>query len=129
MDEMGELEVFDGAERRDVAMPEGTIDRRKLQRYAMDAWAEVMVKDATILFRGRVLDISVAGCFVATEARLRLAPGTAVEMIFRVGERVLRCDATSRMMRVNGAGFLFGEMDMRSRMALHALIAELEDAG
>jgi hypothetical protein len=101
------------------------VERRRHTRYAVDAWAEVVVKDATMLFRGRVLDISVAGCYVETEARLRLAPGTPVEMVFRVDDRVFRCDATSRMIRTKGAGFLFSNMDAKSQMELESLIREL----
>ena len=36
-------------------------ERRRHERYAVDGDAEVMVADGTLLFRGRVLDISVAG--------------------------------------------------------------------
>ena len=89
-----------------------------------------MVKDATMLFRGRVLDVSIGGCYVETEARLRLSPGTPVEMIFRAGDRVVRCDATSRMVRTHGAGFLFAPMSARVRGQLEQLLAELSsDAG
>src|ERR1700733_5166116 len=90
-------------ERRNVAL-EGVVERRRHTRYAVDAWAEVMVKDGTMLFRGRVLDVSIGGCYVETEARLRLVPGTLVEMVFRVGDGVFRCEATSRMVRTRGAG-------------------------
>jgi hypothetical protein len=114
-------------ERRRIAR-EGVVERRKHTRYAVDAWAEVMVKDGTMLFRGRVLDISVAGCYVETEARLRLAPGTSVEMVFRLNDRVFRCDATSRMFRTKGAGFLFAFLDERTRTELDELIAELSEA-
>ena len=116
---------FDGRERRGVVV-EGLVERREHTRYAVDAWAEVLVKDATLLFRGRVLDISVGGCYIETEAKLKLAPGTAVEMVFRLNERVFRCEATSRMLRARGAGFLFEGMDARSRRELDRLIAELE---
>src|SRR6202166_2340461 len=106
MDESGEYQ-----EKRIVAQ-EGVIERRQHPRYAVDAWAEVMVKDGTMLFRGRVLDVSVGGCYIETEARLRLAPGTPVEMVFRLNDRVFRCDATSRMIRTKGAGFLFELLDV-----------------
>jgi hypothetical protein len=81
-----------------------------------------------MLFRGRVLDISVAGCYVETEARLRLAPGTSVEMVFQLNDRAFRCDATSRMIRTKGAGFLFAFLDERTKTELDELIAELSGA-
>jgi hypothetical protein len=113
-----------GPERRRSAA--GFVDRRAHARYAVDAWAEVMVQDGSMLFRGRVLDVSVGGCYVETEARLRLAPGTPVDMIFRVGARVFRCEAISRMLRPRGAGFLFEGMNAAMRAELGGLIQELE---
>jgi hypothetical protein len=118
------VEEFDEQQERRRAV-EGVVERRQHTRYAVDAWAEVMVKDGTMLFRGRVLDVSVGGCYIETEARLRLAPGTPVEMIFRVNDRVFRCDATSRMIRTKGAGFLFSNMDAKLQMELEGLIQEL----
>jgi hypothetical protein len=127
--EMAELEQgvdeFDGEQERRMVALEGIVERRQHTRYAVDAWAEVMVKDGTMLFRGRVLDLSVGGCYIETEARLRLAPGTPVEMVFRVSDRVFRCDATSRMIRTKGAGFLFSHLDARLQMELEELIREL----
>jgi hypothetical protein len=111
-------------ERRRVAR-EGMVERRVHTRYAVDAWAEVLVKDGTMLFRGRVLDVSVGGCYIETEAKLKLAPGTPVEMVFRMNDGVVRCDARSRMIRTKGAGFLFSNMDAKSRMELEGLIREL----
>jgi hypothetical protein len=128
---MAELELsveFDEQRERRRVAQEGVVERRQHTRYAVDAWAEVMVKDGTMLFRGRVLDISVAGCYVETEARLRLAPGTSVEMVFRLNDRVFRCDAASRMIRTKGAGFLFAFLDERTKTELDELIAELSEA-
>ncbi|MBB5318709.1 PilZ domain-containing protein [Tunturibacter empetritectus] len=117
-------EQKDQKERRSVAV-EGIVERREHTRYAVDAWAEVMVKDGTMLFRGRVLDVSQGGCYIETEARLRLTPGTPVEIIFRAHDRVLRCEGTSRMVRTRGAGFLFEMMSAKVRTELEGLIAEL----
>ena len=124
------LEEFGGhfdehLERRKVAR-EGMVERRLHTRYAVDAWAEVLVKDGTMLFRGRVLDVSVGGCYIETEAKLKLAPGTPVEMVFRVNDDVFRCDAMSRMVRTKGAGFLFASLDARMQRELERLIQELE---
>lgn len=122
---MAEFHKFDGAERREqtiAVIPE----RRKHPRYAVDAMAEVLVLDGSVLFRGRVLDISVAGCYVETQARLRMRQRTPVEMVFRVNNSVFRVQATSRMVRPGmGAGFLFSEMSERTRAELDSLIAEL----
>jgi len=106
--------------------PTDGVERREHQRFAVDGWAEVVVADGSLLFRGRVLDLSVAGCYIETEARLQLAPGTLVEMVFRVNEIVFRPLATSRVVRPGeGAGFLFSNLDAKMRSNLELLIAEL----
>lgn len=115
-------------ERRGVAQeePAEVMERRQHPRFAVDGIAEVVVADGTMLFRGRVLDISVAGCYIETQARLRLQPGTQVEMVFRVNGMVFRPRATSRMVRPGeGAGFLFLNLNARMRWELEALIGEL----
>ena len=124
------MEEFDGEfggehERRGVVQEE-VVERRQYKRYAVDAVAEVLVLDGTLLFRGQVLDISVAGCYIETQARLRLAPGTPVEMVFRVKDAVFRLAATSRAVRPgSGAGFLFSDLSARLQAGLERLIAEL----
>jgi hypothetical protein len=72
-----------------------------------------------------VLDISLGGCYVETQARLKLAQGTPVEMVFRVEDKVFRCEAVSRMVRMRGAGFLFDGMSGKVRAELERLIGEL----
>jgi hypothetical protein len=94
----------------------------------VDAWVEVMVKDGTMLFRGRVLDVSVGGCYIETEAKLKLVPGTPVEMVFRVNDGIFRCDAISRMVRTRGAGFLFANQNTRMQRELERLIQDLDGA-
>jgi hypothetical protein len=128
---MAELELspeeFDDQQERRMTALEGVVERRKHTRYAVDAWAEVMVADGRMLFRGRVLDVSIGGCYIETEARLRLAPGTPVEVIFRLNDEVFRCDATTRMIRTKGAGFLFSNLNAKLQMELERLIRELSE--
>lgn len=120
-----EGEEFKGPERRGVA-GQATVERRQHPRFAVDAVAEVLVLDGSVLFRGCVLDISTAGCFIQTEARLRMRQGTQVEMVFRANDKMFRLRATSRMVRSReGAGFYFAAMNERMRGELDALIAEL----
>lgn len=123
---MAEAEAeFDGLERREQAV-EFVPERRQHRRYAVEAMAEVLVLDGSLLFRGRVLDISVAGCYIETQARLRMRQRTPVEMVFRVKNAVFRLQATSRMVRPGmGAGFLFSKMNEKMQAELEALIAEL----
>ena len=125
----GQVDVqLEGQEERRGVAQEGVIERRQHTRYSVDAWAEVMVKDGTMMFRGRVLDISQGGCYIETEARLRLVPGTPVEIVFRTHDRVFQCEGTSRMMRRRGAGFLFESMRPKVRVGLEELIRELGES-
>ena len=102
------------------------MERRQHPRYTVDAPVEVLVADGSLLFRGRVRDISLTGCYIETEARLRLEQGTPVEMIFRLEDAVFRVVAASKMIRPGrGAGFLFLKMDGRMRAVLEALIVAL----
>jgi c-di-GMP-binding flagellar brake protein YcgR len=103
-----------------------TGERRQEKRYPVDGAAEVLLSDGSMLFRGRVLDISLAGCLIETQVRLRMKPGTRVEMIFRVNERVFRLAATTRIVRPReGAGFLFENLNERMQEELKDLIEEL----
>jgi hypothetical protein len=47
--------------------------------------------------------------------------------VFRLNDQVFRCDATSRMIRTKGAGFLFANLDAELKMELERLIRELSD--
>jgi hypothetical protein len=125
-DEVGEQLERRGVMQEETAGDEISVERRQHQRFAVDGIAEVVVADGSLLFRGQVLDISVAGCYIETQARLRIAPGTTVEMVFRVNGMVFRPLATSRMVRPGeGAGFLFLNLNPRMHAELEALIAEL----
>jgi hypothetical protein len=105
-------------------------ERRQHRRFVVDGWAEVLVADGTMLFRGRVQDLSMAGCYIETEARLRLAPGTPVEMVFRLNDIVFRPLATSVAVRPGeGAGFLFLDLNAKMQSNLEMLIVELGASG
>ncbi len=119
------MDEFDGELDRRGVVQEGVVERRQHTRYAVDAWAEVVAQDGTILFRGRVLDVSMGGCYVETEARLRLPPGTMVEMVFRTKEETICCEAMCRMLRPRGAGFLFMNLDARTERELAGLIRKV----
>ncbi len=116
-----------GAEPETVG-PRGA-DRRRHARYAVDGDAEVLVGDGSQLFRGKILDISLSGCFIETRARLRMAVGTPVEMVFRANGVMLRTAATLRAVRMGaGAGFVFEELNARMQAELEALIEALESS-
>jgi hypothetical protein len=100
--------------------------RRRDMRFVVEGWAEVLVLDGTMLFRGLILDLSVVGCYIETQARLRLEPGTPVEIIFRVKGTMVRTRATSREVRAGGAGFLFSNLNRWMWEEMKGLIVELK---
>jgi hypothetical protein len=101
-------------------------DRRQHRRYSVDGDAEVLVADGSQIFRGSILDISLSGCFITTQARLRVAVGTPVEMVFRANGVMLRTAAAVRTVRPGkGAGFLFNGLSERMQGELQSLIEAL----
>lgn len=103
------------------------VERRRHERYAVEGDAEVLLANGSQIFRGRILDISLSGCFIETRARLRMAVGTPVEMVFRANGVMLRTAATVRAIRTGaGAGFLFEGLNMHMRDELQTLIDALD---
>lgn len=97
------------------ASPQGA-DRRRNRRFPCEGFAEVVCCHPTLLFRGRIRDISLTGCFIETAAQLRLERLTQVEMRFTASGR--RISSQARIMDVRpgkGAGFEFlpGERGMQ----------------
>lgn len=102
-------------------------DRRRHARYTVDGEAEVLLADGSQIFRGGVIDISLSGCFIETKARLRMAVGTPVEMVFRANGVMLRMSATVRALRPGvGAGFLFETPSIHMQDELQVLIEALD---
>src|ERR1700734_1498629 len=64
--------------------PRRGADQRQDERYVVHGDAEIFVTGGTSMFRGRILNISVSGCYVQTVAWARPAPGTLVELLFVV---------------------------------------------
>jgi hypothetical protein len=101
-------------------------DRRRHERFLVEGDAEVLVAEGSQLFRGRVQDISLSGCFIETRARLRTVIGAPVEMVFRANGVMLRLLANVRTVRFGvGAGFLFEELSPHMRQELERLIETL----
>lgn len=102
-------------------------ERRRHERFPVEGDAEVLVAEGSQLFRGRVQDISLSGCFIETRARLRTVIGAPVEMVFRANGVMLRLSANVRTVRFGvGAGFLFEELSPHMRQELERLIETLK---
>jgi hypothetical protein len=119
-----------GAAAKELGTAANLADRRRHSRHAVQGEAEVIVAGGVQLFLGRVLDISLSGCFIETSARLNASVGTRAALVFRANGAMLRTPAIFRVIRAGkGAGFLFGRLDGRTREGLQRLIAALERTG
>ena len=56
-------------------------EKREHPRYGCEGYAEVFLPQGGLLFRGRILNLSLTGCYVET-ALLNLERGTQVEVYF-----------------------------------------------
>ncbi len=104
-------------------------ERRKHARLEVDGFAEVIAADASIMFRGRIRDLSPTGCYIETRARINLSIGAAVELCFTVNERSFTAVAEIKGFRVGeGVGFEIHQLtaDKRAPDDLLALIHKLE---
>jgi PilZ domain len=102
-------------------------NRRRHPRYACEGRAEVFVPHGALLFRGKILDLSLSGCFIETPA-LDLERGTCVEVYFV--ERQLQFRVAGHiavLCRNRGAGITFQNLAPRCLRQLADLILELKE--
>lgn len=108
--------------------PQGA-ERRRHRRFPCEGYAEVVCCYPTVLFRGRIRDISLTGCFIETAARLRLERLTEVELRFTaIGRHV---SSAARVMDIRpgkGAGFEFLPGDHGMQEAFLKLIESLRNS-
>lgn len=107
----------------------GGAERRRHRRFPCEGHAEVVCCRTAYLFRGRVRDISLTGCFIETPARLRLEKATEVELRFTANG--LHVTSLARLMAIRqgkGAGFEFVTGDNRTRVAFLKLIKLLQQS-
>jgi hypothetical protein len=101
-------------------------ERRGDERYPVDGDAEVTVLSGgsgAVLLRGRIKNVSQSGCYVETSALRKLAPGTAVDLLFVVRGWLVSAKADSRFSRSKvGMGFRFVAMDMENRSKLDRFV-------
>lgn len=110
------------------AEPQGA-ERRRHRRFSCEGYAEVVCSQPRVLFRGRIRDISLSGCFIETAARQRLDRLTEVELRFTASGRQVSSGA--RVMDVHlgkGVGFEFLLRDRSVQDSLLKLIESLREA-
>jgi hypothetical protein len=101
-------------------------NRRRYPRFSCEGHAEVCVPHGGLLFRGRILDLSLSGCFIQAPA-LNMERGTPVEVFFVA--RQLRFHVAGRiavMHRRRGAGIAFQDLAPRRIRQIEELVSELQ---
>jgi PilZ domain len=102
-------------------------DKRRHPRYECDGYAEVFLPHGGLLFRGRILNLSLSGCYVET-AMARLERGTLVEVYFVTNQLQFRVQANiAEVRQKRGVGISFLNPSRRRAMQIAALIGELAE--
>jgi len=102
-------------------------EKREHPRYGCEGYAEVFLPQGGMLFRGRILNLSMTGCYIET-ALLDLERGTQVEVYFVTNQlqfRVLGNIAALR--RKRGAGIAFVNVSPRRALQIATLVSELAE--
>jgi hypothetical protein len=99
-------------------------DRRQHPRYSCDGTAEVFVIGKGLRFKGRIADLSEAGCYIETPHQLER--GTHLELTFEVNGMRFRLTGGIRVVHMHaGIGIAFDNMNERRRLFVQDLIEEL----
>ncbi|MGB7191486.1 MAG: PilZ domain-containing protein [Acidobacteriaceae bacterium] len=100
-------------------------NRRRHPRFACEGEAEVFVPHGALLFRGKIRDVSLSGCFIETPA-LNLERGTQVEVYFVARQMQFRVGGHIAVLRrKRGAGIAFQNLGPRRTRQITELLAEL----
>jgi len=103
-------------------------NRRRHPRYACEGHAEVFVPHGALLFQGKILDLSLSGCFIETPA-LNLERGTHVEVYFAARQMQFRVAGYIAVLyRRRGAGIAFRNLSPRRAQQVADLVRELKEA-
>ncbi len=94
-------------------------------RYRCAGEAELVIPGRGLQYRGKIADLSTAGCFIETECRLER--GTLAEIRMEFEGVPLRVAAYLLVRRPNGLGFRFGQLTPRKVEQIEGLIAELRE--
>jgi hypothetical protein len=121
------MEAGEGIEMAAQASPGGA-ERREEERYAVDWDADIFIPERTTMFRGRVVNLSVSGCYVRTVAWVRVPPTTVVELVIKLDGRLIRVEAEARYAQSRtGVGLRFLVLEKEVRQRLDWVIEELRE--
>ena len=105
------------------------MEARHEKRYEVEGDAEVIVGTngkGSSLLRGRILDISTAGCYIQTMASVAIKRDTPVYIEFWVYKQFFRVRAASKFAQTKvGIGFTFIDMDASTRLRLFQVLEKI----
>jgi hypothetical protein len=104
----------------------GGKERRRSRRLGCAMFAEAVVAHQGSLFRGEIRDISQNGCYIATNARLKLELLTNVDIRFMVNNCYYH--ASARVMNIRpgkGVGLEFYSVDAQAEERFQKLLQAL----
>jgi PilZ domain len=105
----------------------GEEERRYSPRYECEGSAEIHIPAQGRLVRGRIVNLSLGGCYIETTAALDV--GSKVEIVLRVTGLAFRAAGEIKSVYGSaGVGIQFTGMSSGGRIRLKELIGELEEA-
>jgi hypothetical protein len=111
----------------DSAVGERRVERRAALRFTVDAPASVQVGYNGPMFRGRIVNLSLTGCYIQTVAGTRIPDDTAVEIEFLLMGALLQLSAIFKWSKPRaGMGFRFLAMEKDARMSLEQVLRNLQ---
>jgi hypothetical protein len=118
----------DSGSRMTVAEPGAHEDERRYSpRYECDGSAEIRIPAQARLVHGRIVNLSLGGCYVDTNASLDV--GSKVEIVLHVAGLAFRAAGEIKSVYGSaGVGIQFTGMSAGGRTRLKELIGELEEA-
>jgi hypothetical protein len=88
-------------------------ERRRSRRFPCNGFAEVILFQAGMLFRGEIRDISQTGCFVATKARVHMDSCGKVELRFTLNNNRFHTFArVANVRQGTGVGLEFAPLNV-----------------
>ena len=102
-------------------------ERRYSPRYECEGSAEVRIPSQGRVVRGRIVNLSLGGCYIETNAALDI--GSKIEIVLRVTGLAFRAAGEIKSVYGSmGVGIQFTGMSSGGRTRLRELIGELEEA-
>ena len=102
-------------------------EKRRTPRYTCDGYAEVFLPHGGLLFRGRVANLSVSGCYIETTIA-NLERGTLLEVYFVTNQLQFRVQGNiAEVRQKRGAGISFVNVSPRRAAQIATLVEELAE--